>query len=125
MNRYSYCINNPLKYTDPSGHYVEIGDGALMGWVQFCQVNPDLALELGRSDTRYIYQNSLPLDNSGTGLSGEPSTTTITVSGSTILSGNRSIVGDSGNGQAPPEPETIDEGTGESNVTRRQRSQYY
>jgi RHS repeat-associated protein len=24
FNRYSYCLNNPLKYTDPSGKYVEI-----------------------------------------------------------------------------------------------------
>jgi hypothetical protein len=24
FNRYSYCLNNPLKYTDPSGHDVEI-----------------------------------------------------------------------------------------------------
>jgi RHS repeat-associated protein len=23
LNRYSYCVNNPLKYTDPSGHYFE------------------------------------------------------------------------------------------------------
>ncbi|KKG27598.1 MULTISPECIES: hypothetical protein [unclassified Methanosarcina] len=23
MNRYSYALNNPVKYTDPSGHYVE------------------------------------------------------------------------------------------------------
>jgi RHS repeat-associated protein len=23
LNRYSYCINNPLKYTDPSGHWLE------------------------------------------------------------------------------------------------------
>jgi RHS repeat-associated protein len=23
FNRYSYCLNNPLKYTDPSGHYTE------------------------------------------------------------------------------------------------------
>jgi len=27
FNRYSYCLNNPLKYIDPSGHVVEIG-----GW---------------------------------------------------------------------------------------------
>jgi RHS repeat-associated protein len=24
FNRYSYCLNNPLKYTDPSGHVVTI-----------------------------------------------------------------------------------------------------
>ena len=23
LNRYSYCINNPLRYTDPTGHYWE------------------------------------------------------------------------------------------------------
>jgi RHS repeat-associated protein len=22
LNRYSYCLNNPLKYTEPSGHDV-------------------------------------------------------------------------------------------------------
>ena len=28
FNRYSYCVNNPLKYTDPSGHnYGSIGPG--------------------------------------------------------------------------------------------------
>ena len=26
-NRYSYCFNNPLRYTDPSGWYVDIGRG--------------------------------------------------------------------------------------------------
>jgi RHS repeat-associated protein len=25
LNRYSYCLNNPLKYIDPSGHDVHIG----------------------------------------------------------------------------------------------------
>jgi RHS repeat-associated protein len=23
LNRYAYCLNNPVRYTDPSGHYVE------------------------------------------------------------------------------------------------------
>jgi hypothetical protein len=26
-NRYSYCMNNPLRYTDPSGWYTDIGRG--------------------------------------------------------------------------------------------------
>jgi RHS repeat-associated protein len=26
LNRYSYCLNNPLKYTDPSGHYGILGE---------------------------------------------------------------------------------------------------
>jgi hypothetical protein len=25
LNRYSYALNNPLKYSDPSGHYIESG----------------------------------------------------------------------------------------------------
>ncbi|HEY32480.1 MAG TPA: hypothetical protein G4O10_05180 [Dehalococcoidia bacterium] len=23
LNRYSYCVNNPLKYTDPTGHFID------------------------------------------------------------------------------------------------------
>jgi RHS repeat-associated core domain len=46
FNRYSYCLNNPLIYTDPSGEYAIIDDliGALIGriinWVgNGCQFN--------------------------------------------------------------------------------------
>ena len=31
FNRYSYCLNNPLKYTDPSGEFLHLVVGALMG----------------------------------------------------------------------------------------------
>jgi len=31
LNRYSYCVNNPLKYTDPSGHFIQMLVGALIG----------------------------------------------------------------------------------------------
>jgi RHS repeat-associated protein len=31
FNRYSYCLNNPLKYTDPSGEWIHIAIGALIG----------------------------------------------------------------------------------------------
>jgi RHS repeat-associated protein len=37
LNRYTYCLNNPLKYTDPSGHIfwipilIAVGIGALSG----------------------------------------------------------------------------------------------
>ena len=32
FNRYSYCLNNPLKYIDPSGHIVEFeNEDYLMG----------------------------------------------------------------------------------------------
>src|SRR5690606_37387257 len=30
-NRYSYCLNNPLKYTDPTGEWVHIVVGAVVG----------------------------------------------------------------------------------------------
>ena len=32
-NRYSYCLNNPLKYTDPDGEWIHIVIGALVGGV--------------------------------------------------------------------------------------------
>lgn len=31
FNRYSYCMNNPLKYTDPDGEYWHLVVGALVG----------------------------------------------------------------------------------------------
>jgi len=33
FNRYSYCLNNPLKYTDPSGEFWHIIVGAIIGGV--------------------------------------------------------------------------------------------
>ncbi len=33
FNRYSYCLNNPLKYNDPSGEFWHIVIGALVGGV--------------------------------------------------------------------------------------------
>ena len=33
FNRYSYCLNNPLKYTDPSGEFWHIVIGAAIGGV--------------------------------------------------------------------------------------------
>jgi RHS repeat-associated protein len=30
FNRYSYCLNNPLKYTDPSGNLFGIDDAAIV-----------------------------------------------------------------------------------------------
>ena len=32
LNRYSYCLNNPLKYIDPTGHD-GVGEGTLPQWV--------------------------------------------------------------------------------------------
>ena len=42
FNRYSYCLNNPLKYTDPSGNFFIIGAfvGAYINWMMNgCQFN--------------------------------------------------------------------------------------
>lgn len=33
FNRYSYCLNNPLKYTDPSGEFLHLIAGAVIGGV--------------------------------------------------------------------------------------------
>lgn len=33
LNRYSYVRNNPLGYSDPSGHFVHIAIGAVIGAV--------------------------------------------------------------------------------------------
>ena len=44
FNRYSYCLNNPLKYTDPSGEFFHLIIGAaiggMMNWMMHgCQWN--------------------------------------------------------------------------------------
>jgi RHS repeat-associated protein len=33
FNRYSYCLNNPLVYTDPSGEWIHLLAGALIGGI--------------------------------------------------------------------------------------------
>jgi len=33
FNRYAYCLNNPLKYTDPDGEWVHIVIGAVVGGI--------------------------------------------------------------------------------------------
>ncbi len=34
FNRYSYCLNNPLKYTDPSGEFLQYILGGIFGGIQ-------------------------------------------------------------------------------------------
>jgi RHS repeat-associated protein len=34
LNRYSYCVNNPMKYTDPSGHTFFEGLGGIYSWMK-------------------------------------------------------------------------------------------
>jgi hypothetical protein len=38
-NRYSYCLNNPLKYTDPDGEWVHLLIGALVGGAMNLMMN--------------------------------------------------------------------------------------
>ena len=33
FNRYAYCLNNPLRYTDPSGEWIQYVVGALIGGI--------------------------------------------------------------------------------------------
>ncbi len=41
FNRYSYCLNNPLKYTDPSGHVVTI-NGMDVNAIDYLLMNPEM-----------------------------------------------------------------------------------
>ena len=52
FNRYSYCYNNPFKYTDPDGEWVHIVIGAVIGGVinwaaHGCQFNIDGLVAFG------------------------------------------------------------------------------
>ena len=39
FNRYSYCLNNPLRYTDPSGELIGIDDAIIWGAIIGAVVN--------------------------------------------------------------------------------------
>ncbi|MCL2041841.1 MAG: hypothetical protein FWG84_07375 [Bacteroidales bacterium] len=39
FNRYNYCLNNPLKYTDPSGEFVHLIVGAVIGGLMNMAIN--------------------------------------------------------------------------------------
>ena len=52
LNRYAYCLNNPLKYTDPSGEFIHLIAGAVLGgfmnWMMGgCQFNLDGLAQFG------------------------------------------------------------------------------
>ena len=91
-NRYTYCLNNPLKYVDPSGNIVKIGDaisysysqggGAFIetkhrnptndetklinSWQIFKATMPDVAKEMEQSDIEYSIRWSPPILGSTT-----------------------------------------------------------
>src|SRR4030042_6167271 len=77
-NRYTYCLNNPLKYIDPSGNIVKIGNSVsysysdgeraltyhsasysvndeklINAWNLLADACPDIAKRLESSDTEY------------------------------------------------------------------------
>ena len=49
LNRYSYGLNNPSRYTDPSGHYVVEGQGSNKGChdLGYCSISAEMNIELG------------------------------------------------------------------------------
>ena len=48
FNRYSYCLNNPLKYVDPSGHVVTINDIDIY-YLNYLMYHPELLLMVSSS----------------------------------------------------------------------------
>ncbi len=43
FNRYSYCLNNPLKYVDPNGHIVEIQrQNSWLAYLMYCYGNANI-----------------------------------------------------------------------------------
>ncbi|NLD35580.1 MAG: RHS repeat-associated core domain-containing protein, partial [Desulfatiglans sp.] len=53
LNRYSYCLNNPLKYTDPTGHYAGVyGPDDYNPW-------SSVDWQLGQSYHYYIHNPNL------------------------------------------------------------------
>jgi RHS repeat-associated protein len=56
LNRYAFVLNNPLRYTDPSGHSVECGLGdpyCIAGKLDVQRRARDLAANLARKKTSY------------------------------------------------------------------------
>jgi RHS repeat-associated protein len=48
-NRYSYCVNNPLKYTDPSGEVFGIDDAIIIGVAIYSAYQAGSAVNGGKS----------------------------------------------------------------------------
>jgi RHS repeat-associated protein len=88
LNRYSYCLNNPLKYTDPSGHFwgwaeefwnslkgllgstwQEITDAfsKIGNWLSFGNVNPNANSSNGQNINGISYEEYIRQQQLGAG----------------------------------------------------------
>jgi RHS repeat-associated protein len=64
FNRYSYCINNPLKFLDPSGNVVECQDEqSQAAWDLFADTYPEVAKILIESDETITIQGGGDADS--------------------------------------------------------------
>ena len=95
LNRYSYCLNNPLRYIDPSGH-----EGEEWEW----SAPPDYDDYINAYKYGFDTGYSEWKNNGSPTITVNDTTTTITISGTFQISGNRSIVGDLKNYFEAPEP---------------------
>jgi hypothetical protein len=66
LNRYSYCLNNPLKYTDPSGYYVALVyddhySDTVAAWNLYKQQYDDIATLMETSEELFTIGNNANL----------------------------------------------------------------
>jgi RHS repeat-associated protein len=69
LNRYSYCLNNPLKYTDPSGYRRAIVPGEDELWIDPYYKNPNGGRGTGGGHSHSGF-GAPGFGNNGTGLNG-------------------------------------------------------
>ena len=82
QNRYTYAWNNPVNYTDPSGHWPQFLDDAVDSAVNFGKKVVNKAVEIGRSAVNTVTTFFTGSSRSQTSASGaRTSSTTATGSG--------------------------------------------
>jgi RHS repeat-associated protein len=56
LNRYTYCLNNPLKYNDPSGFSVTLSNSAITAaFILLWETDPDAANQLINSSINFEF----------------------------------------------------------------------